>query len=104
MQEERPNDISVDIVCLHIYTKFALLIRDFQVPFTMNENGLFVMKADSMTQTEMDDPMDSTGETLVPSDTYDTKMIYLKRLLHRDMDFMKENEFARDPLMEEDVL
>ena len=70
----------------------------------MNENGLFVMKAESMAQTEMDDPMDSTGETLVPSDMYDTKMIYLKRLLHRDMDFMKENELARDPLMEEDVL
>ena len=100
-QEDRKLGNSSDLLRLGLYTKFAAEIPDFQVPWTVGDQGATVVDVVRMQDTERLDPDNETE--LVPCATYDMRTHYMKRLLHHEMDFMKENELARRAMQEDEI-
>ena len=54
-----------------------------------------------MQETEQVDPADDSE--IVPCATHDMKLLFMKRILHWEMDFMKDNELARDAMREDEI-
>ena len=99
-QEERSSGETPDFLRLGLYTRFAAEIEDFHLPIT-TKNGVLTVDVEKMLETERIDPAD--GVSVVACATYDMKMSYLKRILHHEMDYMKDHPLARDPMTEDDI-
>ena len=61
------------------------------------------MDVNAMSVTQIHDPagQEAEHESLVACCTYDMKMSILRQLIHAEIDVMKENVNARDPMTED---